>query len=61
MTGLAGDRERCVLQPPVEVAVSGLAPHHPCAVGVGHIGEGGSHRAARRFVLVEQTIEQWRK
>ena len=59
--GLAGDRERDVLQASVEVGVIGLAPHHSRPVGVGEMSERGSRCAACCFVLVEQAIQQRRQ
>ena len=59
--GLARDGERNVLQPPVEVAVIGLAPQQARPLLGGEIGEGGAVAGAAAVGLVEQAVQQGRK
>jgi hypothetical protein len=51
-------RELRIPQACVEIAITGLALHHPGAVGVGHIGEGGTNDAPCCLVLAKQGIQQ---
>ena len=59
--GLSRDRQRNILQAPVEVDVLGLAPHQARPLFVGEIGHCGVGLRQGRIGLFEQAVQQGRK